>query len=251
MPRKILLVDQSASIRRILRAMIHANFNDAEISEAEDSNTAMDILLAGKQHVVLFSWESSNEQWFDFIGKLQADPDNRRLNFIVFTSRPDEEHFRVAREAGVSHRLTTPCSPETLTEVVNQACNPALLRNSRRYSIPGSTALLTQGAATLNTTIINISTGGMLCEMPLTEQLNWTLPLLATVNFPAGNGNDTPRSAANLFAVISSIFVQKRHSDNTPEIIRVAIRFLSLPTEATETLSLVFDHAEALEKGLD
>lgn len=229
--------------------MIHANFNDAEIIEAEDSNAAMDLLLADAHHVVLFSWESSDAHWLEFIRQLKSDPENNRINFIVFTSRPNEERFSKAREAGVGHRLVTPCTPEALTEIINQACNPARLRQSRRYNVPDSDAVLTQGAASLNATIINISKGGMLCEMPLTEKLDWTVPLLATVNFPDAE-NKTRITAANLFAVMSSFFVQKRHSDNTPKIIRVAMRFLDLPPEAEEKLRIIFDHAEELEKEL-
>ncbi len=250
MPRKILLVDQSKSIRRILRTMILANFNDAEVSEAEDNNEAMDILRADKLHVVLFSWESSTEQWLDFVKQTKSDPNSHNLNFIVFTSRPNEEHFQEAKQSGIEHRLVTPCTPETLTEIVNQACNPALLRQSRRYNVPGSTATLAQGVTTLDASIINISTGGMLCELGITKELDWTVPIMASINF-TGVHNGIPLTANNLFAVMSSFFVQKRHPDHTPKTIRVAMRFLDLPAEALAQLNIVFNNAAALESDLN
>ncbi len=249
MPRKILIVDQSASIRRILRTMILANINDAEISEAENSSSATDFLATDPQHIVLFSWESSSEQWLRFVKQTKADPDNHRLNFILFTSSPDDERFDKARQSGVAHRLITPCSPETLTDLINRACNPALLRHTRRYNVPDSVANLAQGVACLDATIINISMGGMLCEIPLTEELDWTVPLLASVTFPAAD-NGQPVAVANLFSVISSFFVQKRNSDFTPKTIRISMRFLNLPPDAEAKLSSVFSQAEKQEKGL-
>ena len=250
MPRKILIVDQSASIRRILRTMILANINDAEVSEAETSISATALLANDPQHIVLFSWESSNEQWFKFIKQTKSDPDNHRLNFIVFTSSPDDNRFDKARQAGVGHRLITPCSPEALTDLINRACNPALLRHTRRYNVPDSVANLAQGVASLDATIINISMGGMLCEIPLTEELDWTVPLLASVTFPSGD-NGEPVAVANLFSVISSFFVQKRNSDYTPKTIRISMRFLNLPPDAEAKLNSVFSHAEIQERGLD
>jgi len=250
MPRKILIVDQSASIRRILRTMILANINDADVTEAEDSRAATALIATESQHIVLFSWESSNKQWFKFIKQTKSDPDNHRLSFIVFTASPDDERYEMARRAGVGYRLVTPCTPETLTELINQACNPALLRDTRRYNVPHSIATLAQGVASLDATIINISMGGMLCEIPLTDELDWTVPLLATITFPAGDQGG-PLTAANLFSVISSFFVQKRNSDYTPKTIRISMRFLNLPPEAETMLNIVFSQADTLEKEFD
>ncbi|MDH5299515.1 MAG: hypothetical protein OEV91_10895, partial [Desulfobulbaceae bacterium] len=184
MSRNILIVDHSGTIRRILRTMILANINDAEVAEAPDTAKAMHRLAEGNTHLVLFSWESADDQWFDFIKKSRTASGSQRLNFILFTSRPDDRHLARVKEAGVAAQLFIPCTPAILTETVNRACNPTLLRESRRYNIPEAEATLNQGAISLDARVINISQGGMLCELPIPEHIDWSVPLLATVSFP-------------------------------------------------------------------
>lgn len=246
MSRKILIVDHSATIRRILRTMTLANINDAEVIEAENTTDATAILHNHTVNLILFSGESNSERWLDFIDATKSEAANERLNFVLFTSRPCEKSFAKARAAGVTAQLVTPCTAATFTETINRACNPTLLRESRRYNIPGSTATLTQGAISLATKVINISQGGILCELPLPEAMNWAAPVTATVNFPDSNGG--ARVVDNLFAVISSYFVQTRNPDHSPKLVRIALRFLQIPEDAAATLEKVFRQAAKEEQ---
>ncbi len=246
MSRNILIVDHSATIRRILRTMIIGNINDAEVAEAENTTDAQAVLENDTIHLVLFSNESSSEQWLDFIDATKADAANERLNFVLFTSSPNEKVFSRANEAGVAGHLITPCTPATLTETINRTCNPTLLRESRRYNVPGATAVLQQGAVRREARVVNISLGGMLCEMTTPEAMNWSAPVTASISFP--NGGDHRREAADIFAMVSSFFIQERAADHSPKLVRLALRFVNIPAEAETILQERLLRAEEEEK---
>ena len=242
MARRILILDNSGSMRRIIRTMILANINDAEVREAHDYQQAIEIVGKQAVNLVLFSRESSKPDWLNFISRSREE--GAVVQFVLFTSRRHGNNLEDLKNAGVSEQLFIPCKPEELADVVTRLCSPRVLRAARRYYIPGAVAVLEQGVNKLESSIINFSKGGLLCETDFVQWYNWTAPVMITLNFPL-NGEDV--LAGGLLSATARLNVVESNSDFTPKRLRLAFRFVTVPEETGSILDTVFSYAEKLQ----
>ncbi len=245
MARQILVVDQSISMRRIIRTMILAEVNDAVVTESHDVVEAMGRLQARNFHVVLFSRESSTPEWLEFVrqrGTVGADQE--RTAFILFTSSKQKKLAEEFRTHGVKEQVTVPCSPHQLGETINRVCSIFTLRSGRRYSLPGAVAILEQGAGSTIAELINFSDGGMLCELREVGAYLWSAPAMVTLNLPLDSEEFV---ATGLFSVTTRLTVSESHPDHTPKRVRIAFRFLTVPAATKKTLDKVFAFIEKEE----
>ena len=247
MPRKIMLVDSSASMRRILRAKILANINDADVNEANDVNEAMKNLAQDDYHVVLFSRESSTDEWLNFIKAKKDNPTgNYPTSFILFTSSTQQEYIDKIKAYGVKDHQLIPCSGRALAATLDRVFNPYDLRSNKRYNLPDTMAILEQGQERMQAEVINISMGGLLCEMNFAPQYNLAAPVMITINFPAMEGEEL--SAGGAYSVMIRLNVVEANSDYSPKRVRVAYRFAMVPEETKKVFEKVFALVEAQEK---
>jgi len=246
MARRIMIVDRSGSLRRILKNMILANINDAEVAEVSDADEARERLSSDPgDFLVLFSGESVTDEWLDFIRQSLARAGRCPLVFVLFTSRAKQDLLKKVKEAGVKERLAIPCTPESLTEIVNLVYNPLVLRDDRRYSIQDTIASFDQRGQSFKASVINISKGGMLCEMAYDEAFKWAAPVMASVTFTAAALGDQV-TAAGLYSTVSRLLVQNAYPDFSPKTIRIAMQFISVPPDAMKVLEGIFAKADTL-----
>ena len=124
MARQIFLVDQSTSMRRIIKTMILAGVNDADVAESQDVAEAMDRLEGRNFHVVLFSRESSTREWLEFMRKRSAETGPERTTaFVLFTSSRQKKVVEEFKAYGVKEHVVIPCSPHDLGGLINRVCS--------------------------------------------------------------------------------------------------------------------------------
>lgn len=246
MARRIMIVDRSGSLRRILKNMILANINDAEVVEIADADEARERLGSDPgDFLVLFSGESVSDEWLDFVRQSLTCSGRCPLVFVLFTSRAKQDLLKKVKEAGVKERLAIPCTPESLTEIVNRAYNPLILRDDRRYSIPDTVAAFDQRGQSFRAAVINISKGGMLCEMAYDDAFKWAAPVMVTVTFTAAFLGDQV-NAGGLYSTVSRLSVQSAYPDFSPKSVRIAMQFITVPPEALKALEGIFAKADGL-----
>ena len=246
MPRKIMVVDSSASMRRIIRTMILANINDAEVSESSDVAETIEKLAQAEYHVVLFSRESSTDQWLKFMKQASNDSAGKYpTRFVVFTSSKQQEFMEQIKDAGVTDCLIIPCSAQALAVTIDRAFNPYDLRSTKRYNLPDTIAILEQGEESTQAEVINISTGGFLCELAYSPHYNWSAPVMTTVQFPMGG---EMLSAGGLYSVMIRLSVVESNPDFSPKRVRVAYKFTMVPANTKEVFEKVFAYIEAQEQ---
>jgi CheY-like chemotaxis protein len=245
MARKILIVDNSATMRRIIGGMILAGFGDAEISEARNAYDAWEQLRNQDFSLMLFSWEPSGNAWLNFFMRLGQRPAERRLGSIILTSGVDQPHVREALQSGVSGQLAIPCTQIELTDAINRVCNPVTLRHTSRYSLPDTTALLLQEGRTYKAAVVNVSKGGLLCELEYIEDYEWAAPVTITVTFRMG---DKQFAVKGLFSILSRLMVVESNADHSPKKVKMAYRFTKIPPAAQDVFDDVFGVAEKQEK---
>ena len=244
MARNIIIMDSSASMRRIIRTMIQATVNDAVISEVHDAEEAQEFIEDGHYHLVIFSKESSDKKWLEFAGKRLSLAEGQRTNFILFTSSKKQDYFEEIKRYGIQEHIIIPCLPDALGEMIKRICTHFAMRTTRRYSIHDAGASLEQGGNSFPVEVVNFSEGGLLCELDTPAQLNWFMPAMINLEF---NLEDATLKIAGLFSVARRLMVVEANTDYSPRRIRLAYRFISVPEESKKQLAQVFGMIEEQE----
>jgi CheY-like chemotaxis protein len=245
MARRILIVDDSPTMRRIIGSMILASLSDAEITEARNAYEAWEQLRNSDFHLMLFSWEPSGVAWLNLFMRLGQKPANRRPGSIILTSDVNQPHVREAMKAGASGQLVIPCSQIEMTNVVNRVCNPLTLRLTHRYSLPGTTALIQQEGRSYQAGVINVSNGGLLCELEHMEDYKWAMPVTITVTFRI---DGKQLAAKGLFSILSRLIVLETNADHSPRRIKAAYRFSKTPPAVQDLFEEIFNKMAQQEK---
>ena len=247
MSRKILLVDSSEMMRRILRGMILANVNDAEVIEAEDAWAAKEIAAQNKIHLILYSWEISDRDGLEVVLKQRRELEDSPP-LVLLTSQNQEKHIKDNLGRNTEY-VIVPCSSEELAVRINRLCNPLTLRSNKRYSLHDSTVILQQKTEQITGILINISSGGLLCEFAFNEAYNWAQPLNIQTEISLG---DRTVTIPGLYSRLVRLQVCESNPDFTPKKLRVAFEFIQTPgRENKKMLEDVFVWAENREKMLD
>jgi DNA-binding NarL/FixJ family response regulator len=244
MARNIIIMDSSASMRRIIRTMIQSTVNDAVVSEAQDAKEAQGLIEDAHYHLVIFSRESSDKKWLEFAQKRLALPEAQKTNFILFTSSKKKDYFEEIKRYGIQEHIVIPCGPNALGELIIKTCTHFSMRASRRYSIHDTRANLDQGSNSFPAEVINFSEGGVLCELEAPAQLHWCMPAMISMEF---NLDGTMLKVAGLYSVARRLIVVESNPDYSPKRIRLACRFISVSEESKNQLAQVFKVIEQQE----
>jgi DNA-binding NarL/FixJ family response regulator len=244
MARKILIVDSSSTMRKIIGSMIMANLSDVRIAEAKNAYEAWDQLKANDFQLMLFSWEPSGATWLNFFLQLKKRPIEQQTGSILLTSDATRPYVKEAKSAGITETLIIPCAKFELTNAINRVCNPMGLRQSNRYSLPDTTALLQQEGRNYHASVVNISKGGLFCEFEYLEDYKLTAPVTITVTFQL-NGKQSV--VKGLYSILTRYCVLDTHTDHSPNRIRMAYRFTKVPPAMQDVFEKVFEFADEQE----
>ena len=117
--KKILIVDDHADIRRLIRMTLE--FEDCEIREAGDAVAGWQLALQFKPDLVLLDVMMPGElDGFQVCTQLRADPAHAALPIVMLTARAQESDRRAGELAGASEYLSKPFSPMVLADTVTR-----------------------------------------------------------------------------------------------------------------------------------
>jgi CheY-like chemotaxis protein len=245
MSRKIILIDRSPTLGKIIAAKIRAHIGDAVILEANCSEKALHLIKEHRCNLIVYLWDGFEFQGFMLFETLQRLPPEQQVPFLLLTTSDHQETILQIEKIGISDYLSLPCPPQLFAETLHRVCNPFALRRDRRYAVQDTLFLLEQRGAALQGSVINVSLGGMLCELPYSDQFNWALPATASINFSFRGKNTV---APHLYSVVVHLAVIHRHADFSPRKLRIAFRFLQVPLESRRVMEDVFSQTEELEQ---
>lgn len=244
MARKILILDVSASMRRIIRTMILSTVNDAEVDEASSAEKAISQIEEQKHHVVLFTPESSDQTWYDYMRKSRKNAEEKKTTYVVFTSSKKQDYLNQVRQYGVEDLLEIPCTPVVVGEMITRICSPFAMRAVRRYNYPNTSGVIEQSGRSFHAEVVNFSEGGMLCDLSVPEGYDWSSTSVVNLGFSI---NDTMYNVTGIQSSLSRLQVVESNSDFTPKRVRLAFRFISVPQDSSETLLRVIALVEKME----
>jgi len=111
-PKKILVVDDEAPIRDMLR--IALEMADYEVLEATDAQDAHAIIVDAKPDLVLLDWMMPGTSGIELARRLKRDDVTKDVAIIMLTAKGEEDNKIQGLEIGADDYITKPFSPREL-----------------------------------------------------------------------------------------------------------------------------------------
>lgn len=116
---KVLIVDDYASIRKVIRNLLKQS-GYKNIVEAEDGVMALRMLKSQKIDIVVSDWNMPNMTGLELLRAVRADPDLAKMPFLMITAEALHDNVLAAVKAGVSNYIVKPFTAEVLNEKIRR-----------------------------------------------------------------------------------------------------------------------------------
>ena len=114
---KILVVDDYATMRRIIRNLL-SQLGYTDIEEAADGAAALQVLRQQRFELVISDWNMEPMTGLQLLKEVRADARLKDLPFIMVTAESKTENVIAAKQAGVSNYIVKPFNAETLKQKI-------------------------------------------------------------------------------------------------------------------------------------
>jgi chemosensory pili system protein ChpA (sensor histidine kinase/response regulator) len=120
--RRVLLVDDSISVRRFVGHMLErAGFH---VITANDGAEALRHLTDTPVHAVITDLEMPRVNGYELIEDLRRRPATRDLPVVVLTTRAGEKHLNLARRLGIEHYVSKPVDEHAFVQLIASLTAP-------------------------------------------------------------------------------------------------------------------------------
>ena len=120
-PFRILLVDDEAGIRKILRLFLE--LEGFTVFEAVTANQAIQLIKKEKPHLVILDIILCGQTGFDVCEWIKSNPDTKDIIVILFTALNQDHDYREGQRVGCNLYLTKPQNPKDIVEKVKEFLN--------------------------------------------------------------------------------------------------------------------------------
>lgn len=111
---QILIVDDSPTIRRMVKASLVALAGTCEFVEAASGLEAIERLALGPVELMVLDLNMPDMHGLEVLGFVRSHSKYRRVPVIILTTRGDDASRTAALEAGATAYMTKPFAPGTL-----------------------------------------------------------------------------------------------------------------------------------------
>lgn len=120
MGKKIMIVDDSATVRQVLQmTLMQAGY---DVVEAIDGEDALKLFTENNVDMLVTDLNMPNMDGIDLIKHVRQKPGNRFMPIIMLTTESQAEKRTEGKKAGASGWITKPFRPEQLLSVVSMVC---------------------------------------------------------------------------------------------------------------------------------
>lgn len=116
---KVLVVDDFATMRRILRNILK-QIGFKNIIEADDGKSALKDLKKEKVDLILCDWNMPEMSGIELLKNVKSDDELKGIPFVMVTAEAQKDNIVNAVKAGVSNYIVKPFTAETITEKLNK-----------------------------------------------------------------------------------------------------------------------------------
>ncbi|MCX7832181.1 MAG: response regulator [Actinobacteria bacterium] len=118
MSKKILVVDDSPTIREMIKGLLEKI--GYEIEMASDGFEALEVVKKVLPDLIILDVNMPKMDGFRVCRLLKFDRNFRNIPIIMLTARDEEENIKIGIKTGADLYLTKPIEPEKLIEAVNK-----------------------------------------------------------------------------------------------------------------------------------
>jgi two-component system chemotaxis response regulator CheY len=123
MAKNILIVDDSSSLRTVVRMAL--NRAGYEVSEAADGVEALAVLdKPAKVHLIVSDVNMPNMDGITFVTKVKQHPKHKFIPVIMLTTEGEEARKNQGRLAGAKAWMVKPFNPPQLLDAVSKLVLP-------------------------------------------------------------------------------------------------------------------------------
>jgi two-component system chemotaxis response regulator CheY len=116
---KILIVDDFASMRRIIRNTLK-QIGFKNVFEADDGTTALAMLEDQPVDVILADWNMPKMSGLELLKKVRQDKALKSIPVLLVTAEAQKENVIEAIQAGVSNYIVKPFTPDSMKQKLEQ-----------------------------------------------------------------------------------------------------------------------------------
>jgi DNA-binding response OmpR family regulator len=148
----VLVVDDAAFIRDLIKKAMRDSYPDFKVHEAVDGRKAQSILKSTSIDLVLCDWEMPEMSGLELITWMRAEERYAKTPFMMITSRGERDHVIKAVTAGVSDYIGKPFTRDNFLGKVNKLLTKYLgfsaddIQQTSAPSQDASVAALTGGS---------------------------------------------------------------------------------------------------------
>ncbi|MEW5721899.1 MAG: response regulator [Thermodesulfobacteriota bacterium] len=241
MPREMLIVHESQLLRKIITGYVLSELSDLVVESAGSAQEGLVALEKKKYDVIVSALEMSGMDGLELFRRMRFLETNKDTPFVLTTSTDTKAQRRRVASAGIRHVLISPYTATDLARMVDVASDPREKRAFDRYSIPGVMAVFHWVESDISARVLNLSLKGVYCELVHREEYaNPLRPFKLDLVFPEEYGR---ARVENILASVLRINVMNWRDDHTPDLVRLAVKFVQTPAAADKTLRMVLSQA--------
>ncbi len=114
-----LVVDDFSTMRRIIKNLLH-DLGYANVTEADDGNTALPLLKEGNFDFLITDWNMPGMPGLDLLKHVRADARLNKMPVLMLTAEAKREQIVEAAQAGVSGYVIKPFTAAILKEKIDK-----------------------------------------------------------------------------------------------------------------------------------
>jgi two-component system, chemotaxis family, chemotaxis protein CheY len=116
---KFLVVDDFSTMRRIIKNLLN-DLGYANVTEADDGQTALPMLQAGNFDFLITDWNMPGMPGLDLLKAVRADARLAKMPVLMLTAEAKREQIIEAAQAGVNGYVIKPFTAVTLKEKIDK-----------------------------------------------------------------------------------------------------------------------------------
>lgn len=120
MGSKVLIVEDSVTMRQLLHFALQRLGDDVEIVEAGDGLEALKIVQQGGVDVALVDLNMPVMDGFKLIKHMHEDPHSKDIPIVIITTEGKQESMDKAKSLGIQHYITKPIKQSAVLDTVRE-----------------------------------------------------------------------------------------------------------------------------------
>jgi CheY-like chemotaxis protein len=232
-PLKVLIIEDTRSMRTIIRQCLEKDFKDVTVMEASNGREGQNVLSKRRCNLILCDLDMPEMNGEEFLAWLKTQPKLSSIPIVMITAIRDRDRLIRLIRNGANGCLLKPFTHEALSQKIIDVTANVHKRTHERFEIDGTITVHTT-AHSSRARLVDLSMGGLLGRFERASSVPHILDMVKIDLEPASG------------PVISGMnaYVVRLHADeesHDAEYIKVAVKFHELSEEHGKNLHLFLD----------